>query len=606
LLKGENIWNVSVIDNIDFKESTFKYGNIFDTTRNSSHATLRMVFQFLLPIPLESIINDDDNNNNNDNNDRILFGESNFTNNLLKKYEKIFNELLQLSEDWDVSDFYNHNIINEIEMGCQNIPPPNVVILEPGENPNCDLNVHNACDMYYSDLEISNNDYLNIACDKAIFRRLISYQEKNNNAKLLLGQWHTSKDMCSALITIFSGYGIFDLAASLGVRYLDKLEKVVDYSATCRVLELIWIAVGIAIVQYLNNKNKSMEDIKYEDNRIVKVWYHYFCWAGYLFGHKIGIRKGNYNMQFKNLAAFSPLFPVAGKSNYARSVTYFLSFVNDDPKLQKLLQYVCSVNLTRPGHFFGFDEALERFGVKFVKQNIGGNYMDNEDLKLQISSVQAERDRLTMLLSEYVGDEILIKGERAIKSRKDSLWKLANSLTIAFNLENPLTHELFKNTKEMNEDGFLRLFSCYNTGIERLNTILHQDVYKSEPRNVKGRRARDIVSYKTQNLQIAVKKQSNSKEKAKMKNDDNNDNNNNNNNNNIGESSIPKRSYRVTSATEKKLLEPLLFFVVFPEDDDFINGILKRLQNESMDWDLTRIKRYWANNNYEKKRKSKS
>jgi len=45
--------------------------------------------------------------------------------------------------------------------------------------------------------------------------------------------------MCSALITIFSGYGIFNLAANLGVRYLDKLEKVVDYSATCRVLELI-------------------------------------------------------------------------------------------------------------------------------------------------------------------------------------------------------------------------------------------------------------------------------------------------------------------------------------------------------------------------------
>ena len=44
LLKGENIWNVSVIDNIDFKEKTFAYRNIFNTTRNSSHATLRMVF----------------------------------------------------------------------------------------------------------------------------------------------------------------------------------------------------------------------------------------------------------------------------------------------------------------------------------------------------------------------------------------------------------------------------------------------------------------------------------------------------------------------------------------------------------------------------------
>ena len=96
--------------------------------------------------------------------------------------------------------------------------------------------------------------------------------------------------------------------------------------------------------------------------------------------------------------------------------------------MQKILHYVCSINLTRPEHFFGFDEALERFGVKFIKQNISGNYMDNEELKSQISSVQTERERLTMLLSEYVGDDILIKGERAVKSRKDSLWKLAEDL----------------------------------------------------------------------------------------------------------------------------------------------------------------------------------
>ena len=83
--------------------------------------------------------------------------------------------------------------------------------------------------------------------------------------------------MCSTLITIFSGYGIFNLAANLGVRYLDKLERVVDYSATCRVLELIWVAVGIAITQYLYSKNLTMKDIEDDDNKIVKVWYHYFC-----------------------------------------------------------------------------------------------------------------------------------------------------------------------------------------------------------------------------------------------------------------------------------------------------------------------------------------
>ncbi len=68
-------------------------------------------------------------------------------------------------------------------------------------------------------------------------------------------------------------------------------------------------------------------------------------------------------------------------------MTYFLSNVNNNPILQQLLQYTCLVNLTSPGHFFAFDEALERFDVKFVKQNIRENYMDIENLKLQISSV---------------------------------------------------------------------------------------------------------------------------------------------------------------------------------------------------------------------------
>ena len=35
--------------------------------------------------------------------------------------------------------------------------------------------------------------------------------------------------------------------------------------------------------------------------------------------------------------------------------------------------------------------------------------MDEENLKGQISSVQNERNHLNILLSEYVGDEILIR-----------------------------------------------------------------------------------------------------------------------------------------------------------------------------------------------------
>jgi hypothetical protein len=54
LSKEPNIWNLAVIDNIDFKDKTFAYGNIFDAVRNSSHATIRTVFQFRMP-PLRKL-----------------------------------------------------------------------------------------------------------------------------------------------------------------------------------------------------------------------------------------------------------------------------------------------------------------------------------------------------------------------------------------------------------------------------------------------------------------------------------------------------------------------------------------------------------------------
>lgn len=244
------------------------YRNIFDTTRNSSHATLCMVFQFSLSVLLDQINNNDDDNNENN---LISFGKSVFTDNLLKKYEKIFTNLLETClNNWDINNLYD-KIAEDIPLGCSDIPLPNVVILEPEKNSNCDENVYKACEMYYDDLDILNNNRFDVACDEAIFWWLISYHEKKDNARLLLGQWYTSKDMCSALITMFFGYGIFNLAVNLGVKYLDKLEKVVDYQATCRVLELIWVAIGIAICKYLNNKDKTIDCIENENNNVLKV-----------------------------------------------------------------------------------------------------------------------------------------------------------------------------------------------------------------------------------------------------------------------------------------------------------------------------------------------
>jgi len=46
---------------------------------------------------------------------------------------------------------------------------PNIIILKPNNNPNCNVNIHNACDMYYDNIGIMDNNYLDIAYNEAIF-----------------------------------------------------------------------------------------------------------------------------------------------------------------------------------------------------------------------------------------------------------------------------------------------------------------------------------------------------------------------------------------------------------------------------------------------------
>ncbi len=44
------MFNLAVIDNIDFKERSFEFENIYDVTCDTSYVTLRMTFQFTLLI----------------------------------------------------------------------------------------------------------------------------------------------------------------------------------------------------------------------------------------------------------------------------------------------------------------------------------------------------------------------------------------------------------------------------------------------------------------------------------------------------------------------------------------------------------------------------
>ncbi|CAG8713728.1 26078_t:CDS:1, partial [Dentiscutata erythropus] len=74
------------------------------------------------------------------------------------------------------SNFETKDILTEIQNNINSrytLPPPEVVILKPRDNPNCDKNVYDAVLMYYDDVGVGPLG-LTICADEAIFRRLYS------------------------------------------------------------------------------------------------------------------------------------------------------------------------------------------------------------------------------------------------------------------------------------------------------------------------------------------------------------------------------------------------------------------------------------------------
>ncbi|GBC49728.2 hypothetical protein GLOIN_2v1793246 [Rhizophagus irregularis DAOM 181602=DAOM 197198] len=433
--------------------------------------------------------------------ERNLEKDSTIPNNLASRQE----EIITLDENYATNIFenieYNRNfdaetikkeILAEFEHGCKG-PSPHVVILEPADNPNSDQAILEAANMYKADFNLQENGYLDIVADEAIFRQLMRCQAQFPQLRLLLGQWHTSKDFCSVLIVLFSSYGLLNFARKLGVRFLDKFEAAVDYRTTSRVLDLLWLAVGVAVNIFAKKK-------------IFLFWYLYYQWAGIWKVHRIGMRIGNHNLQRDAFSAASPLFPSAGKFNYAVAIAQHLSTLTKYPRLNEILQYVGAFRIPKNTDnrnedqkpvCFGFDEALETFGVHFIKQNITGNVIDEAKLKASIKAAQSERDRIDLLLSEYLDDTSISQSERAINSRWEVLWKLIEDLVIVFDMVDPLSHEIFKDLEPPE---------------------LHkEDVIKIEPRNAKGRRALEIR--RTRYKDYAEKKRTGRETRRRQKHD---------------------------------------------------------------------------------------
>jgi len=134
---------------------------------------------------------------------------------------------------------------------------------------------------------------------------------------------------------------------------------------------------------------------------------------------------------------------------------HYLSYIQRNLLLQKLLDYIPLVNVMQLDHYLAFDEDSEQLGVLYIKRNISirKNLISDDDLMERIVSVQSDRDCLNLLMKEYVGDSCLMHTECTIKSRRDRFWQLVSFLEDAFRENNP-SHQLFLNNTQSNAEGF--------------------------------------------------------------------------------------------------------------------------------------------------------
>lgn len=64
-----------------------------------------------------------------------------------------------------------------------------------------------------------------------------------------------------------------------------------------------------------------------------------------------------------------------------KSVAHYLTILAQYPELEKRLHAAASLKVSedRVGRLLAFDEGLETFGVKFIKNNIIGNVIEEEN-----------------------------------------------------------------------------------------------------------------------------------------------------------------------------------------------------------------------------------
>ena len=195
---------------------------------------------------------------------------------------------------------------------------------------------------------------------------------------------------------------------------------------------------------------------------------------------------------------------------------YALHEIDSDPYLETILHYVASVNITRANHFFAFDEALETFGVKFIKQSLTSHKIDLETLKLQIKAAQFESERLSTLLTEFLDiKKSTTSHNHTITSKKEVIWKLAFELLDLFEHPTNTEHKFLQTTPQMQQEGYNKLSTYYENGKKRMISLYKQEITGEEIRNTLGRRSTEVKVYTYEEIQKKFKENQKITKKSK-------------------------------------------------------------------------------------------
>ncbi|RHZ86745.1 hypothetical protein Glove_46g6 [Diversispora epigaea] len=296
-------------------------------------------------------------------------------------------------------------------------------------------------------------------------------------------------------------------------------------------------------------------------------------------GHLIGICIGNYELQHDSFITFALLFPTASKNNYIISVAHFLSILKKHPDLEQKLQHCASINLARKGHY----PALKMHEVEYIKQNIIDNFINQENLQLQIKSAQEEKEEL--LSQDKAYDEGLkrikeVYHQKVIKIEKVNTKGRRHIEVIKINISSK--KKLLQKRKELEKNNENK---AYDEGLKRIKEVYHQKVIKIEKVNTKGRRHIEVIK-----INISSKKKLLQKRKELEKNNEstiypishqlmessNTENINKQSNISNNKNCTSKRQKIITIEEEKNKLKHLLIKDTLSTEEE-IKEVLKEL-----------------------------